>query len=332
MRFQGYYIFCTQPLIISYLGSYPFFGGVVYQDKKFTYKPLPKWFRPKQVIEHTPYWCASPKQMFLRKIKSILHSLEGRTHHLMVNAADEEQIRQRFRVRGAHFNQNFYINEHVYKPMEQPKIYDAIYTAQLNSSKRLPLAKNIEKLMVVSYGGDLHSYCPELKHADFNKEFIPRPELAKKYNQASVGLILSALEGANLASSEYLLCGIPVVSTPSKGGRDEFFTPDNSTIVPPEAEAVAQAVQNWIKFSPNPQKIREQTLNKINQLRLDYCAYIAQLIEQEGGSKYEPKVLMDKYFSPPDGIQSRYIKLEELNKISVKDFNAKFFIQKSVKY
>lgn len=326
MQFHGYYIFSTDPLIISYLGSYPFFGGVIYQDKKMKYKPLPKWFRPKHLLEHSPYWCATPKQMFLRKIKSIMHRLEGRNHHFMVNATDEEQMRKNFEVPGAHFNQNFYINEHLYKIIEQPKIYDAIYTAQLNSSKRLWLAKNIEKLMVVSYGGDLHSYCPELKHADFNKDFIPRSELAKKYNQAHVGLILSALEGANLASSEYLLSGIPVVSTPSKGGRDEFFTSENSTIVSPDAKAISQAVKSWKEKSPDPQKIREQILNKMNNLRLRYCTYIAQLLQQENGKEYNPKDLREKYFSPPDGIKSRYIKLDELYKISPQDFNTKFSI------
>lgn len=326
MLFHGFYIFSTQPLICSFLGSYPFFGGVVYEGKKIKYKPLPKWFRPKHVLEHIPGWCGTPKQILLRKIKSTLHSLEGRTHHLMVNALDEEEVRKRFLVRGAHFNQNFYINQHLYQILDEPKLYDAIYTAQLNQSKRLWLAKNVEKLMVISYGGDLHAFCPELKHADFNKSFLSRPELAKKYNQSSVGLILSAVEGANLASSEYLLCGIPVVSTPSKGGRDEFFTPENSIIVPPEAEAVAQAVQTWKQSSPDPQKIREQTLKKMNDLRLAYCTYIARLIEQEGGGKKQPEVMMEKFFAPPDGIQSRYIKLEELHNLDLDKFNAVYSI------
>lgn len=324
MLFHGFYIFSTQPLIVSFLGSYPFFGGFVYEQKKVTYKPLPKWFRPQHVIEHIPGWCGTPKQMLLRKIKATLHSLEGRTHHLMVNALDEEQLRKGFFVRGGHFNQNFYINEHLYKIIEQPKIYDAIYTAQLNESKRLWLAKNIEKLMVVSYGGDLHNYCPELKHADFNREFIPRPELAKKYNQAYVGLILSAVEGANLASSEYLLCGIPVVSTPSKGGRDEFFTPENSLIVPPDAEKVAEAVYKFKQLAPNPQVIREQTLKKMNDWRLAYCAYIAKLIEQEGGKKIQPEVMREKFFAAYDGIQSRYIKTEDLYKLDWQAFQDKF--------
>ncbi|MBW4502128.1 MAG: glycosyltransferase [Scytonema hyalinum WJT4-NPBG1] len=326
MLFHGFYIFSTQPLIISFLGSYPFFGGVVYEEKKITYKPLPKWFRPKHVLEHIPGWCGTPKQMLLRKIKSTLHTLEGRTHHLMVNASDEEELRKRFLVRGAHFNQNFYINEHLYEILNEPKLYDAIYTAQLNQSKRLWLAKNVEKLMVVSYGGDLHAFCPELKHADFNKSFLPRTELAKKYNQSYVGLILSAVEGANLASSEYLLCGIPVISTPSKGGRDEFFTPENSIIVPPEPQAVAQAVQTFKKLAPEPQKIREQTLKKMNDWRLAYCTYIAKLIEQEGGGKKQPEAMMEKFFAPPNGIQSRYIKLDELHNFDLQEFNTVFSI------
>jgi glycosyltransferase involved in cell wall biosynthesis len=244
----------------------------------------------------------------------------------MVNASDEEELRKRFLVRGAHFNQNFYINEHLYEILDEPKLYDAIYTAQLNQSKRLWLAKNVEKLMVVSYGGDLHAFCPELKHADFNKSFLPRTELAKKYNQSYVGLILSAVEGANLASSEYLLCGIPVISTPSKGGRDEFFTPENSIIVPPEPQAVAQAVQTFKNLAPEPQKIREQTLKKMKDWRLAYCTYIAKLIEQEGGGKKQPQAMMEKFFAPPNGIQSRYIKLDELHNFDLEEFNAVFSI------
>ncbi|MDF5716201.1 MAG: glycosyltransferase [Rhizonema sp. NSF051] len=250
--------------------------------------------------------------MSRRKVKEILHTFEGRTHHLMVNASDEEEFRKRFSVRGAHFNHNIYVNEHLYQPHNEPKIYDAIYTARLTPFKRHWLAKNVERLMVVSYGGDLHTFCPELKHAEFNKEFIPRLELARKYNQSYAGLCLSAREGAMFASCEYLLSGIPIVSTPSKGGRDEFFTMQNSLIVPPQPEAVAQAVKNWKQIKPKPQEIREQTLKQINHLRLSYCTYISQLISQESGDCKKPEELMENYFAPPDGIHSRFLKLENL--------------------
>ncbi len=324
MLFHGFYILSTQPLIVSFIGTYPFLGGLLYQGQKLTYQPLPKWFRPKHVLEHLPGWAGTWSQMSRRKVKEILHTFEGRTHHLMVNASDEEELRKRFSVRGAHFNHNIYVNEHLYQPHNEPKIYDAIYTARLTPFKRHWLAKNVERLMVVSYGGDLHAFCPELKHAEFNKEFISRPELARKYNQSYAGLCLSAREGAMFASCEYLLSGIPIVSTPSKGGRDEFFTMQNSLIVPPQPEAVAQAVQNWKQLKPIPQEIREQTLKQINHLRLGYCTYISQLISQESGDCKKPEELMEKYFAPPDGIHSRFLKLENLWTSQIEDLEKAF--------
>lgn len=320
MLHKGFYILSTQPLIVSFIGSYPFFDGWLYQGGKLTHQPLPKWFRPKHVLEHLPAWVGSWSQMARRKLKETLHAMEGRTHHLMVNASDEEAARKRFFVRGAHFNHNIYINEHLYRPLNEQKRYDAIYTARLDAFKRHWLAKKIDPLMVISYGGDLHAFCPELKHAEFNQEFLPRPELAKKYNQAYCGLCLSAKEGAMLASCEYLLCGIPVVSTPSKGGRDVFFNDQNSIIVPPEPDAVAQAARRWKESLPDPQKIREQTLNQITHLRRGYCAYVAKLIEEEGGRSKDPEELMEKYFAPPDGIHSRFVHKRELPKIKLEDF------------
>ena len=321
MLHKGFYILSTQPLIVSFIGSYPFFGGWLYQQGKLTNQSLPKWFRPKHILEHLPGWAGSWNQMVRRKVKESLHALEGRTLHLMVNASDEEAMRKRCFVRGAHFNHNIYINEHIYKPFNEQKHYDAIYTAQLKLFKRHWLAKEVDPLIIVSYGGDLRSFCPELKHAEFNKEFIPRPELARKYNQAYAGLCLSAREGAMLASTEYLLCGIPVVSTPSKGGRDEFFNDQNSIIVPPESKAVVQAVRRWKESPPDPQEIREQTLQKINHLRRDYCTYVAKLIEEEGGDKHDPEELIEKYFAPPDGIHSRFVYQRDLAKIKLEDFS-----------
>jgi glycosyltransferase involved in cell wall biosynthesis len=245
--------------------------------------------------------------------------MRGRKHHFIVNASDEEVWRKGWLMRGAHFNHNIYVNEYNYKPLDEPKHYDAIYIAQLLPFKRHWLAKDIKSLMVASYGGDLPAFCPELAHAEYNKEFIPRPELAKKINQAYAGLCLSAEEGAMFASMEYLLCGIPVVSTPSKGGRDEFFNDENSLIVPPQADAVAQAVQRWKESPPNPQTIREQTLKQLNSVRRGLCTYVAKLIEEEGGGKKDPEHLMEAYFAAP-GISSRFVHERDLAKIELDQF------------
>lgn len=322
MLHHGIYILSTHPLIISIISDYPYITRLPYRTL-VTHLPkmsLPSWFHPKYVIEHIAGWTVPPHRMAKFKARQIAHTLEGREHHLMVNAGDENSVRKLFSVRGSHFSHNLYINEHLYQPLNEPKLYDAIYTAQLAPFKRHWLAQKVERLMIVSYGGDLHAFCPELKHAEYNREFLPRSELVRKYNQSHVGLCLSAKEGAMLASCEYLLCGIPIVSTPSKGGRDEFFAPQTAIIVPPDPERIAEAVQYWKKVSPDPEHIRGVVLQQINCIRRDYCAYIARLIQKGGGGKKDPELLMEKYFSGPNGTASRFIKFEDLHEVDLEKF------------
>lgn len=324
MLFHGFYILSTEPLIVSYIASNKLHTSLARDlqepGQEISNFSLPDWFCPAYILEHIGGWSVPWHRMGRLKTKQIIHSIAGRSHHLMVNASDENTARRRFLIQGAHFTGSIYINEHLYTILDEPKIYDAVYTAQLMPFKRHELAKKIEKLMVISYGGNLHAFCPELKHAEFNREFLPRQELTRKYNQSYAGLCLSAVEGAMFASCEYLLCGIPVVSTPSKGGRDEFFTKENSIIVPPESEAVALAVAHWKKQSPDPQRIREQTLKRFNHLRRDYCIYIAKLIEQGGGGKQDPEKLMKIYFGTPNGTMSRFVKLRDLEKTNLDQF------------
>jgi glycosyltransferase involved in cell wall biosynthesis len=319
---HGIYILSTHPLIISTISGYPYTTKLPY--KRFvTHLPemsLPAWFRPKYVIEHVAGWSAPIYRMAKFKARQIAHTLEGREHHLMINAQDEDQTRKSFLVRGAHFSANIYVNEHLYHPLNEPKLYDAIYTAQLAPFKRHQLAQKIERLMIISYGGDLHAFCPELQHAEYNREFLPRPELARKYNQSYVGLCLSAKEGAMLAACEYLLCGIPIVSTPSKGGRDEFFDDRTSIVVAPDPEKIAEAVQRWKDLSPDPKYIRGVVLQRMNSIRRDYCAYIARLIQKGGGGKKNPELLMEKYFSGANGIAGRFIKFEDLHNVDLEKF------------
>ena len=172
MLFQGFYILSSEPLIVSYVGKFPI---------------LPPSFRPKHVLQSSAGFAARWHRMVRHKTNQILHLTRGRKHHFIVNASEEEIFRQGWFMSGGQFSNSLYVNEYIYKPFEEPKHYDAIYIAQLKPFKRHWLAKGIERLMVVSYGGDLPTFCPELAHAEYNREFIPRPELAKKINQAYFG-------------------------------------------------------------------------------------------------------------------------------------------------
>mgnify|MGYP006234474903 CR=1 FL=1 len=68
---------------------------------------------------------------------------------------------------------------------------------------------------------------------------------------------MSSAEGAMYSSVEYLLCGLPIVSTKSTGGRDVFFTNENCIIAEDTPESVAECVQKWLSNYPNLHQRRE---------------------------------------------------------------------------
>lgn len=96
---------------------------------------------------------------------------------------------------------------------------------------------------------------------------LSRSEVADCYKQARVGLVLSAVEGPNLASIQCLLADIPVVSTPSTGGRDVFYSEGCAAVVPPEPAAIAAAVSRFQHERPPALEIRRRTLAKIQGFR-----------------------------------------------------------------
>ena len=69
---------------------------------------------------------------------------------------------------------------------------------------------------------------PEHRPATSGYRNLDAAELCHWLNRSRTGLCLSEREGAMFASIEYLLCGLPIVTTPSIGGRHVFFEADTS--------------------------------------------------------------------------------------------------------
>jgi glycosyltransferase involved in cell wall biosynthesis len=116
-----------------------------------------------------------------------------------------------------------------------------------------------------------------------NNHVALRPDVVARYcNRARVGLCLSAAEGAMYASMEYLLCGLPVVSTPNRGGRDFYFDADFCTIVPPDPEAVARAVDEFLSRQIAPEYIRQKTLGKMLHDRERFLDFVQAIYQHEG--------------------------------------------------
>src|SRR5262249_53857021 len=107
-------------------------------------------------------------------------------------------------------------------------------------------------------------------------------EVNRAYAECRVGLCLSEREGAMWASVQYLLAGLPVVSTPSEGGRAEFFDPDYVRGVEPTPPSVPRAVAELGTRRLDPHEIRRRTLARIAEHRRRFIDHVQAVFDEEG--------------------------------------------------
>lgn len=199
-------------------------------------------------------------------------------------------------------NHNLMVSEEMFRPLpDVPVVFDAVYNGRISHTKRHYLALDIERLVHITFSigevsparagafirrlqvqSPLHQIANPIVDGITAK--LTTPEVNRVYNQAAVGLCLSAEEGAMYASMEYLLAGLPIVSTPSLGGRDVFFDPDYCMIVEPEPAAIRRAVDRLRDRAIPREEIRQRTLEKVRAGRLDLTAYLSALKQRLGSS------------------------------------------------
>jgi glycosyltransferase involved in cell wall biosynthesis len=199
-------------------------------------------------------------------------------------------------------NHNLMISENVFRPLNDvPVEYDAVYNGRISHIKRHYLAFEIEKLVHVTYSiGELppagarrflqrlQAQSPLHRIANPIVDGLPghltADQVNRVYNQAAVGLCLSPTEGAMYSSMEYLMAGLPIVSTPSVGGRDVYFDPDFCTIVEPEPTAVRRAVERLRDRAIPREEIRGRTLEKVQAQRAELTDFLSALLRRKGSS------------------------------------------------
>ncbi len=93
---------------------------------------------------------------------------------------------------------------------------------------------------------------------------------------------MSAVEGANYATVEYMLTGLPVVSTESIGGRSEFFDDDYVKVVDADPKAVARGVREMIDRDIDPELIRRRTLEKVERHRSVFVDLLQGFCDEDG--------------------------------------------------
>jgi hypothetical protein len=300
MRAQVVYQISEDPLVV--MGSFA------------SYVAMGKLKRPFTFLYHNPGWIRA--RSLPRYLKLLRHFGKNARLHFITNEESEARWLMLLGQKATCLGHNLHVRDGFFTPdPTTPKRYDAVYAATMAPYKRIELAREIERLAFVTYvthqeEWDLHAFEPRLRHADFNRRFISREEVRERYRASQVGLALSAAEGAMFSCTEYLLCGLPVVTTPNRGGRNRYLTSETSTIVAPYPHAIRTAVDRYCQSPPNPDTIREITLNL---MRRDRAAFIEILDRYGANQTSNPHSEMERIWGTEQGIEKLAIPLVDIS-------------------
>jgi glycosyltransferase involved in cell wall biosynthesis len=298
MRAQVVYVLSQDPLVVT--GSFASYVAMAEVKRPFTF------------LYHNPGWLRF--RSLPRYIKIIRHFGGNAKLHFITNEESEKRWLQLIGQKATCLGHNLHVREHFFVPGEIPKKYDAVYAATMAPYKRIELAREIQKLCFVTYvthqkNWNLHEFEPRLRHADYNSEFISREAVRLCYQQSQVGLALSAAEGAMFSCTEYLLCGLPVVTTPNRGGRNRYLDDENSTFVPPDAGAVRKAVESYVTNPPDPATVRNSAMRKMHGDRLKFIEILASY----GGTTHtNPNDEVERIWGTEQGIEKIAISKEDI--------------------
>ena len=241
------------------------------------------------------------------RARAVLHRRNNPRHRLVFvcNTWEETALMQSRREAAFHYNKTAHTPETIFRPLPDVlKEFDAIYNAQLALWKRHELTAEIERCAFLCYRDRL---APDSEGAQrailerhrrisrhvflnpFDEDNLPirlRPaQVNLALNRARVGLCLSAVEGAMFASVEYLLAGLPIVTTPSKGGRDIYHDSEYCWTVAPDPRSVAEAVRALGAKGIPASHIRARTLRLLERDRERFLGLIDAILEASGSPR-----------------------------------------------
>jgi len=240
-------------------------------------------------------WSHENERLARRLARRLKHWTSGaRQYHVMASTEGERALFESLGLDAIHCNHNAFLSEKKFFPTGVEKKYDAIYDAALAPFKRHELALEVRNLALISYlksqetRATAEGIANMMKQATFLNNPLSGPgswlnasSVNEYLNQAHVGLCLSATEGAMFASAQYLLAGLPVVTTKNRGGRDDFFDEDYVRWVSDTPAAVARAVDELVAAKINPEFIRNRTLERMAQHRSRLVDLMNSLVSEK---------------------------------------------------
>lgn len=222
---------------------------------------------------------------------------------------------------------NAFINENVFKINNKKKKYDIVINSSFTKLKKLQLTELIDNKIYIGYKcGPLKEfnkclpkdgYIPNFENRERNLDnwkWINESDIINFYNESYVGGIFSKAEGSCYSSSEYLLCGLPVISVKCKGGREYWYTKENSIICDNDPLEIKNAVEKAkIKLKNgefNPINIRNKHIEMQNELRKNLTNKVIEILSKI----YLKEIKYEKLYD--------YLKYYQTN--SLKEFEKKY--------
>ena len=222
----------------------------------------------------------------------------------LVNSEEEKSIFNSLEIESYFVPNNCHQREDIFEVIPGlDKKYNAVMNARMARWKRIELGNKIDNIALITIQDD-EKYLREMREL-FRSSYWPNYERDNKYsylsrdkintilNESYVGLIFSEIEGNNRATIEYLMSGIPVVSTKSKGGRDYFITPECGRIVEANENAIVTAVEELKSLEFDPFQIRKLTMDKIFKHRNVFIQIVEKV--SNGSVKIELSSWLDKF-------------------------------------
>ena len=189
-------------------------------------------------------------------------------------------------------NSNIFLDERRYQPFYGERPFDAVYLARLTPFKRHTLIpiELAPKLLFLGAGvrSNEMEYANKVHSLYATSTWIPsfKGAMISEYlAKAKCGLALSAIEGQCYASSEYFLCGLPVVDTPALGGRALLYPDEFVKEVQDTPEAIAAGIAFWTAHPQKPDKVRKAWLDKVKPYRDSF----RQLMYELTGKSFFPQ-------------------------------------------
>jgi hypothetical protein len=219
----------------------------------------------------------------------------GGTYTVCANTPEELYQYWDWSVPAILCNHNSMIDWNIFQPVattereHSSKEFDFVMNAVLQPYKRhelIPCGYNFARISQPDRDQPVAEHAPP---AWKNDRWLLPAEVNAVYNRSRMGLILSEVEGACYASTEYLLAGLPVVSTASLGGRDLFFNSQNSVICEPTIDGVRDAIEAVRSGHWSPDRIRAECMSVMFQHRRHFTAHLSRIISGDGEAHFRSR-------------------------------------------